>query len=133
MNTKKIFYRVLAAVLSIALSMQSPAAQATIVSTGEMAAQHQIAAERADVQAFLDRAAVQDRVRAMGLDGIMAKDRVAALSDEEVHALAQKIDSMPAGGSMSETNWTIVAVIVVIIVIAIASHGSGGMGGGGGY
>jgi hypothetical protein len=132
MNTKKMFYRMLVAVLSIALCMQAPAAQAEIVSTGEMAAQHQVAAERADVQAFLERASVMNRVQAMGVNGIVAKERVAALSDDEVHALAQRIDSLPAGGaSMSDSDWIVVGIIVVVVIIIIAaSHSGSGMGGG---
>jgi hypothetical protein len=120
MNTKKMFYRMLVAVLSIALCVQGPAAQAEIVSTGEMAAQHQAAAERADVQAFLDRVSVMNRVQAMGVNGIMAKERVAALSDDEVHALAQRIDSLPAGGAR-DTDLILFGFLVILIVILIVT------------
>lgn len=134
MNAKKKFYRMLVSVMSIALCVQTPAAQAEIVSTGTMAAQHQTAVERIHIQAFLDRANVINRVQALGVDGLRGKDRVAALSDQEVHALALKIDSMPAGGDMSNSDWIVVtAAIAILVVVIIASHGSGSGGMGGGY
>src|SRR5512141_1491856 len=40
--------------------------------------------DRAKVQGFLERANVQQRMQAMGVSGVFAKDRVAALSEEEV-------------------------------------------------
>lgn len=135
MNTKKIYYRMLAAVISIALCVQAPVARAELVSTGAMAAQHQTAVERTHIQAFLNRANVVNRVQAMGVNGFMAKGRVAALSDQEAHALALKIDSLPAGGDMSSSDWTVLAVgVAILVVIVVASHGSGSGGGmGGGY
>ena len=134
MNTNVFFCRMLVALLSIALCVQAPAARAEIVSTADMAAQVQTDMERVHVQVFLDRANVRDRVQAMGVGGIMAKNRVAALSDQEVHTLAQKIDSMPAGGSMSDNDWILVAAgVAILVVIIVASHGSGSGSGMGGY
>lgn len=134
MNTKKIFYRMVAAAMSLALSVQAPAAHAEIVSTGAMTAQHQTAVERTHIRAFFDRANIINRVQAMGADGLMAKSRVAALSDQKVHALALKIDSLPAGGDMSSSDWLWVAAgVAILVVVVVASHGSGSGGMGGGY
>jgi hypothetical protein len=71
-------------------------------------------ADRTTVMNFLTRGDVQKQLQAMGVDGPTAKDRVAAMSDEEVRSLAGRIDSMPAG-AMSDG-----AAILVIIVIAAA-------------
>lgn len=133
MNTKSCFCRMLVALMGIALIAQAPAARAGIVSTADMAAQVQTDMERVHVQAFLDRANVRDRVQAMGVGGIMAKNRVAALSDQEVHTLAQKLDSMPAGGRMSDNDWLWVVAGVAILLVIVASHGSGSGSGMGGY
>ena len=126
MKTKNIFHRTLAVVASIALCLQAPAVLAAIVSTEEMAAQNQAqnqtAVERAKIQAFLERAGVRDRLQAMGVDGIMAQDRVASLSDPEVHALAQKIDLMPAGGNLrnlSDSDLTVLLLIAILIAIIV--------------
>jgi hypothetical protein len=120
MNTKNLSRRMLIVVMSMVLCLQAPSALAGIVSTSEMAAQNQTVVERAKIQAFIDRAGVKDRLQAMGVDGIMAKDRVAALSDQEVHALALKIDSMPAGGDLRNmSNSDLIVILLVVILIAI--------------
>lgn len=109
----------LAAMLAVALSVQPPAAHAGMVSTEEMAAQRQADAERAKVRDFLERANVVEKMQAMGVDGVAAKDRVGALSQEEVHALAQRIDSLPAGGLFGISDLLIIILLVVLIAILI--------------
>ena len=71
-------------------------------------------ADRATVLNYLTRGDVQNQLQAMGIDATNAKDRVAAMSDEEVNSLAGRINSMPAG-AMSDG-----AAILLIIVIAAA-------------
>lgn len=120
MKMKNLFFQMLVVVMSIVLCLQAPSVLAAIVSTDEMSAQNQTAVERAKIQAFLDRAGVKDRLQALGVDGMMAQYRVAALSDPEVHALAQKIDSMPAGGNlrnMSDSDLIIILLLVILIAI----------------
>jgi hypothetical protein len=46
-----------------------------------------------------------------------AKDRVAAMTDQEVHAMAQKIDSMPAGGALSNNDLILIMVIVLLLLL----------------
>ena len=57
-----------------------------------------------------------DRLREV--DGLAAKDRVAALTDQEVHALAESIDALPAGGNLG-TNDIIVILLVAILVVLL--------------
>ena len=71
-------------------------------------------ADRTTVLNFMTRGDVQKQLQAMGVDPTTAKDRVAAMSDEEVRSLAGRIDSMPAG-AMSDA-----AAVLLIIVIAAA-------------
>lgn len=114
------FYRPLGtAMLAATLCVQPPLAQAEMVSTDQLAAQQRSDAERAKVQAFLDRASVKDRLVTMGIDGLAAKDRVAALNDEEVHVLAEKIDSLPAGGNFSNGELIIILLIAILVAIVL--------------
>ncbi len=71
-------------------------------------------ADRTTVLNFMTRGDVQKQLQAMGVDPTTAKDRVAAMSDDEVRSLAGRINSMPAG-AMSDG-----AAILLIIVIAAA-------------
>jgi hypothetical protein len=64
----------------------------------------------------LDRADVANGLRAHGVDPQAAKDRVAALTDDEVSALKGRIDAVPAGAK-SNSGWWIAGVIVLAIII----------------
>ena len=114
------FLRWLIAILAVvAISAQAPVVLAEIVDTDAMSAQNQAEQDRAKVQSFIDRANVTERLRAMGVSGVLAKDRVASLSEQEVHALAQRIDSMPAGGALSTQDIIIILLIAILIAIAV--------------
>jgi hypothetical protein len=55
----------------------------------------------------------------MGVSGLVAKDRVASLTEAEVHALAQRIDAMPAGGALSANDLLIVLLIALLVAVLI--------------
>ncbi len=54
--------------------------------------------ERAAVTDAIDRADVARQLQSLGIDPMAAKDRVAALSDDEARSLAGHLKSLPAGG-----------------------------------
>jgi hypothetical protein len=108
-----------ALIVAVVLSVQMPLAQAEIVDTDALAVPSQVELDRAKVQAFLDRANVKERLQAMGVTGLVAADRVASLSEAEVHALAQRIDALPAGGALSQTDWIMILLVILILVIAL--------------
>jgi hypothetical protein len=111
--------RGLAVVLAAVLSAQVPLAQAEIVDTDALAAPSQAELERARVQDFLDRATVKERLQAMGVSGLVARDRVASLSEAEVHALAERIDTMPAGGALSTQDWILIGVVALLLIVLL--------------
>jgi len=112
--------RALIATMAIAMSAQVPLARADIVDTDALAAQQSpLEQDRAKIQGFLDRANVKERLQALGVGGVIAGDRVASLSEAEVHALAEKIDGMPAGGNLSSTDIIIIMLIAILVAIAI--------------
>jgi hypothetical protein len=106
---KKTTCRALVASLLV-LSFQS--AQAGLIGA-EQAAAGTMSAERSMVLASLDRAEVAVQLQQSGIDPIAARERVRAMSDQEVHALAQDIQSAPAGGDA----WGIVAVILIAAAV----------------
>src|SRR3954462_10017997 len=69
-------------------------------------------AERGSVLNFVNRADVASQLQSFGIDASTAKDRVAALTDEEVRYLAGRIDSMPAGANGS-------GLLLLIIIVAV--------------
>ena len=113
--------RAIAVALAMAFSAQVPLAQAEIVDTEAGAAPGPGPAEldRAKVQAFMERANVKERMQAMGVSGLVAHDRVASLSEAEVHALAERIDTVPAGGALSNTDLILILLVAILLVVAL--------------
>jgi hypothetical protein len=69
--------------------------------------------DRGAVLSFLSRGDVAGQLQSFGLDASTAKDRVAAMTDEEVRYLAGRISSAPAGGSDAG------AILLIIIIVAV--------------
>jgi hypothetical protein len=113
----KLSHRMCGVVLGAALCLQASAAMAGIVTTDNLAPQHQTATEKSRVQAFVDRAEVRDKLKTLGVDQSLVKARVAAMTDQEAHALAQRIDSMPAGGTLSNNDLILILLIVILVLI----------------
>jgi hypothetical protein len=118
-TTSRRTSRGFAIVLSLALAAQMSVARAEIVETDALATPSQVELDRAKVQAFMDRANVKERLQAMGLSGLVAKDRVASLSEAEVHSLAERIDTLPAGGALSQTDWILILLVAILVAIAL--------------
>ena len=108
-----------AAVMTAVLCVQPSLARADMISAQQVAGRNQAESDRAKVQAFLDRADVKRRLQAFGVKSLFAQERVAALSDQEVHTLAQKIDSLPAGGRLSDNDLIIILLIAILVVVAV--------------
>lgn len=85
-------------------------AQAGMIGTDRIAAPA-TQSERAGVLALLGRADVASGLQAYGVDAADAKARVAAMSDDEVRALAGKLNAVPAGG-----DGVVVLVLVGVIL-----------------
>jgi hypothetical protein len=98
--------------LLIALAVWTPyqAAQAGMIGTGQVAQTSQT--ERGTVLGFVTRGDVARELQSFGLDPAAARDRVAAMTDDEVRQLAGRIDSAPAGADVA-------GLLLLIVVIAV--------------
>ena len=105
---KQIFVRLL-----IVLMAWTPyqIAQAGMIGTDQVVASAS-QVDRTTVMNFVSRADVAGQLQSMGLDPATAKDRVAAMTDEEIRYVAGKIDTMPAGADGA-------GLLLIIIIIAI--------------
>jgi hypothetical protein len=75
--------------------------------------------DRARVREFVTRANVKEKLEALGVSGFWAQSRVDSLTEEEVHALAERIDAMPAGGNLSQMDLVIVLLIAILVAILL--------------
>ena len=93
-------------------------AQAAMIGT-EQVAQASTARSADDARSHLNeafaRADVQARLQALGVDSRDARERVAALTDDEARRLAGEIDKAPAGGIIE----VILFVFFVLLVTDI--------------
>jgi hypothetical protein len=101
----------IASVLSLSLPLQPT--YAGMVETDKVAASAQSQSERERIRTFLDRADVRKELQTQGVDASAAKARVAALTDEEVHKVAGKLDKMPAGGD------SILGILLTIFIVLL--------------
>lgn len=83
-------------------------AQAEIVNTETLVA----GTQQQRLAGLLERGDVQARLQALGVDPTQARERVAALSDEEAARLAARLDQLPAGGDILG-----VALIVFLVLL----------------
>ena len=94
------------------LALSCPSAQAGLIGAEQAAGQ--AANERALVLGTLDRADVAAQLQAYGVDPQAARERVRALTDAEVQAMAQQIQAAPAG---ADGGWLWIPVLIAIGMI----------------
>jgi hypothetical protein len=97
-------------------------AYAELVGTDEAAASVEPANQNADrqrIRAFMERPEVIEKLKAVGVSPDDAKARVAALSDQEVHMIAGRLDMLPAGGRLTNNDLLLITVIVLAVVLLI--------------
>jgi hypothetical protein len=85
-------------------------AQAGMIGT-ETVVSTNAAAERAALASFVSRADVASQLQSFGIDAATATERVAALTDEEVRYLAQRVQSAPAGADSTG--------VILLILVAV--------------
>ena len=109
-----------AVTLSLAYGSGFQVAQAATVSADAVVAvqRHEaVDAQRQHILNTLQRADVAQALSDRGVDLSAARARVQALSDDEVMAVADRIDQLPAGGS--DIIGTLVFIFLVLLVTDI--------------
>ncbi|AYC35103.1 hypothetical protein D3880_14930 [Pseudomonas cavernae] len=118
MKTLAMTFVALLLLTCLTASLPLPA-EAAMVSTQEAVAAQMLQEDRDKVRDFLDRATVQEKMKVMGIDATLAKSRVDALTAQELASLAQRIDTLPAGGALSTMDIVIILLIAILIAIAV--------------
>ena len=80
----------------------------------DQAAAGQASTERTMVLSALDRSDVASQLLAAGIDPRAARDRVAAMSDQEVQTMVQDMQTAPAG-ALSGAGWLAVLVVAGLV------------------
>ncbi len=96
------------------MSFQATTASAGVIGTTEYLSATDRAGRIATVQAALSRADVQAQLEKLGVNPVDAVTRVASLTDSELADVADKMESLPAGG-----DGALVVIGIVFIVLFI--------------
>jgi hypothetical protein len=105
------FMKLVSRLLIVCMLAMPFASHAGMIGTEQIASAQQQAA-RDQVQSYLARGDVQSQLQSMGISPETAKDRVAAMTDEEVQRLAGQLQSAPAGAASA---WAVAAGIAIIV------------------
>jgi hypothetical protein len=108
---KKMTCRALVVSL-LALSFQT--ANAGMIGADQAAAAGAAQTDRSMVLSYLSRAETAAQLQAQGIDPAMARERVAAMTDQEVQTMAQDMQTAPAG-ALSTGGWLAVILIAAAV------------------
>ncbi|WP_312945602.1 PA2779 family protein [Stutzerimonas kunmingensis] len=100
------------AALHLLLVAQVPLAQAAMIGTPEVVAEHQQQVDRQQLLTMLDDQDVQKKLEAMGVEHDQVEKRINGLTAAELAQFNQQLDQAPAGAG-------VVGVIVLFLVIFI--------------
>lgn len=90
-------------------------ASAGIVTTDQITA----SADRDRVRDFMAREDVRTRMESLGVDANSVRERVDAMTDEEVGQLAGRIDQMPAGGGIIGVLFAVFIILLVTDILGL--------------
>jgi hypothetical protein len=106
------------ALLGCALGLAwSANATAGLVRTEEVAHSQQAASAREKVRAMAQRPELANQLKAVGVAPDQVEDRVNAMTDAEVIALADQLDRLPAGGALSNNELVLILVIIILVLV----------------
>lgn len=100
-----------------ALSLPVGQVHAALIGTDAVMSTAQAGQNRAHVSGFLQRQDVRNLLQERGLDANAALQRVNAMTDAEVQTLAERIDTLPAGGS--DLLGVVFTVFVILLITDI--------------
>jgi len=105
---------VLLAMAMVTVSLALPAAEASMIDTGTLAAEQSAADARERIHTLLERDDVREELVSMGVEPELAEERVAALSDAEARQMATRMEELPAGA-----NSVVGAVVLIFLVLLL--------------
>ena len=111
----KLFDKLVSQLLVICMILLPYSAQAGVIGTDQAIASTQDLANRDKVTAFMNRGDVVKQLEALGISAATAKERVNALTQEEINRIAGKIDTAPAGAMGSL--WIGMAAVLIALIL----------------
>ena len=108
---------ILMTVILVMITAPVPSVFAAMVGTEAVLVNPDTQNARDQLRSFLDREDIQSRLTARGIDPAEAKTRIDSLSDAEIMQIADKIDQLPAGGSLWGTVLYLAIIAFIVLVV----------------
>ena len=105
--------KIIKTTLAASLLFVAGHAMADVVSSEQVLASQQFNYNKQQVLSFVNDAAVQNKLVALGVSPAVAQQRIANMTNDELIALNTQLNDMPAGGIVD----TVVTVLVVVAVL----------------
>jgi hypothetical protein len=112
-SLKKLFITFLMTAFTLVGFMQTT--QAAMIGTGQIQAANAAQQNRERIAAAMNRPEIMSQLEKMGVNKVDAQARVAALTDDEAATVANKIDSLPAGGD------SVLGILLFIFVVLLVT------------
>jgi uncharacterized small protein (DUF1192 family) len=95
-------------------------AEASVVTTESVVQKYAAYADKERLTSMLSRQDVRQELQKLGVNPDEAKQRIAALSDEEIRTLAERLDAEPAGeGTGAALIGAAVTVFIILLITDI--------------
>jgi hypothetical protein len=96
-------------------------AHAGIVGTDQLLQAGQPSLQVAEVQQWLQRADVREKLVSLGVDPQQASLRVASLTEQELQQVAQRITIDPAGGGVLAVVGIVFVVLLILELVGVTN------------
>jgi len=101
---------------ALALFIPQTARAGTIATDDALATPAQ---EREKLKALVARPEVAQQLEKMGIASKDAAQRVDAMNDAEVRLIAGRLEALPAGGALSNTDFLLLVIIIILVVVLL--------------
>jgi Family of unknown function (DUF6627) len=118
MGTKRLRQLLVGVLAALLLGLSVPASAERIASRAEDPSASR-AADLAQVRDVLARDAVAKALAAHGLAPGDVEQRLAGLSDEDLHRLAGNLDQVQAAGNVPQYIWILLAIFLAVSILAM--------------
>lgn len=108
-----------ALLIGAALALVIPQAHAGAIATDDALSAAQTKQDRERLKALVARPELARQLEKMGLAPKDAGGRVAAMNDAEVRTIVGRLDALPAGGALTNTDILLALIIVILLVVLL--------------
>jgi hypothetical protein len=103
--------------LMLAFALIAPHARAALIPTPDAPPAQN--AERERVKALVARPDLAEQLKKMGIAPEEIQGRIDAMTDQEVHSLAGRLDAVPAGGDITTQEWLLIIIVILLVIIIL--------------